>query len=591
MNLKDAYINFFKSKGHTHIPSASIVPENDPTCLFTTAGMHPLVPYLLGQKHPGGTRLVDVQKCIRLSDIEEVGDKTHHTFFEMLGNWSLGDYFKKESIEWSFELLTAALKIPIERLAVTVFAGDSDAPKDEYSASIWKGLGIPEERIAYLGKEDNWWGPAGETGPCGSDTEIFYWSDTKNPAPKVYDPEDKRWVEIWNNVFMEYNKTTEGKFIPLEQKNVDTGMGFERTTAVLSGVDDNYMTEIFQPIIRKIEELSGKKYSDDENKKAIRVIADHIRAVVMIASDDRTIRPSNTDQGYILRRLIRRLTRSAKMLGIDINSNFDQEIANIVISQFKDYYPEVGRNSQSVIDMLKAEKEKFSKTLEHGLKEFEKIVDRMKANNENIIQGEVAFRLYDTFGFPVELTVELAEEKGLKVDTKGFEERFKQHQEISRQGAEQKFKGGLADASEQTAKLHTATHLLLAGLRKYLGEDVFQKGSNITAERLRFDFSYPQKMTPEQIKEVEDYVNKAIAADVVVTCEEMGVKEAKSQGAMGVFDDRYEEKVKVYTIENYSKEICGGPHANRTGDLKSFKIIKEEASSAGVRRIKGVIGE
>lgn len=589
MNLRKSYIDFFKTKEHANIPSASIIPENDPTCLFTTAGMHPLVPYLLGQKHPAGTRLVDVQKCIRLSDIEEVGDKTHHTFFEMLGNWSLGDYFKKESIEWSFELLTEVFKIPIEKLAVTVFAGDSDAPKDEYSASVWKGLGIPDERIAYLGKEDNWWGPAGETGPCGADTEIFYWSDHNNPAPKVYNPEDKRWVEIWNNVFMEYNKTQEGNFIPLEKKNVDTGMGLERVTAVLSGVDDNYMTEIFQPVIRKVEELSGKSYSDEENKRAMRIIADHIRAIVMIASDDKSVRPSNTDQGYILRRLIRRLTRYAKMLGIDINSNFDQELAKIIASQFGEVYPEVLRNSQSVIEMLKNEKEKFNKTLEHGIKEFEKIVDKMIINNEKEISGEVAFRLYDTFGFPVELTIELAEEKGLSVDTKGFEERFKQHQEISRQGAEQKFKGGLADASEQTTRLHTATHLLLAGLREFLGEDVFQKGANITAERLRFDFSYPQKMTPEQIKQVEDYVNDVIKKDIVVSYEEMGVKEAKTLGAMGVFDERYEEKVKVYTIGDYSKEICGGPHANRTGELGSFKIVKEEASSAGVRRIKGIL--
>lgn len=590
VNLKNAYIDFFKSKGHTHIPSASIVPENDPTCLFTTAGMHPLVPYLLGERHPAGTRLVNSQKCIRLTDIEEVGDKTHHTFFEMLGNWSLGDYFKKEAIEWSFEFLTKVLNIPIERLGVSVFIGDENASMDEFAASVWRGLGIPEERIAYLGKEDNWWGPAGETGPCGPDTEMFYWSDNNVPAPKNFDPEDKRWVEIWNDVFMEYNKTTEGKYVPLTQKNVDTGMGVERVTALLSGVDDNYATEIFMPIINKIEQVSQKSYSEENNKKAMRIVADHIRAIVIIASDDKTIRPSNTDQGYILRRLIRRLTRYAKMLGIDINSNFEQELAEIVVSQFEKYYPEVERNKQSVIEMLKVEKEKFNKTIENGLKEFEKIVSKIDHHTEKTITGDLAFRLYDTFGFPIELTEELAEEKGLKVDKKGFEEKFKQHQELSRQGSEQKFKGGLADHSEQTARLHTATHLLLAGLRKFLGNDVYQKGSNITTERLRFDFSYPQKLTPEQIKQVEEYVNEVIRKDIPIVCDEMEVNKAKEEGAIGVFGDRYDERVKVYTVGEYSKEICGGPHAGRTGELKSFKIVKEEASSAGVRRIKAIIG-
>ena len=591
INLKDAYIEFFKTKGHAHIPSASIVPENDPTCLFTTAGMHPLVPYLMGEKHPAGTRLVDFQKCLRLTDFDNIGDKTHHTFFEMLGNWSLGDYFKKEAIEWSFEFLTKVINIPTEKLAVTVFSGNEDISKDDYSVEIWKSLGIPDERIAYLGEEDNFWGPAGETGPCGPSSEMYYWSDNNKPAPKVYDPEDKSWVEIWNDVFMEYNKTSDAKFIPLSQKNVDTGLGLERTTAVLSGVDDNYATHIFEPIIKKIEKLSGKSYANDINKKAMRIIADHIRSIVMIASDDRTIRPSNTDQGYILRRLIRRMVRYAKILGIEINSSFDEELAKIVVSQFEEYYSEVGRHKQDVIEMLRAEKVKFAKTLENGLKEFEKTVFKMELNGESTIEGDIAFRLYDTFGFPIELTQELAGERGFSVDVLRFEEKFKEHQELSRSGSEQKFKGGLADHSEQTARLHTATHLLLAGLRKFLGPEVWQKGSNITAERLRFDFSYPQKMTPEQLIEVEAYVNEAIRSDVPVNCIEMGVGEAKESGAIGVFDDKYKEKVKVYTIDGFSKEICGGPHAIKTGDLKSFKIVKEEASSAGVRRIKAIIGE
>ena len=590
LNLKDVYINFFIGKGHAHISSASIVPENDPTCLFTTAGMHPLVPYLLGEKHPEGTRITDFQKCIRLNDIENVGNKTHHTFFEMLGNWSLGDYFKKEAISWSFEFLTKVLNIPLERLAFTAFEGNEASMRDEESVCLWKSLGVPDDRIAYLPKEDNFWGPAGETGPCGPCTEMFFWSDNTMEAPKLYDPNDKRWVEIWNDVFMEYNKTETGIYEPLSQKNVDTGMGVERTTALLCGVDDNYMTHIFRPLIEKIEVVSGKSYNDEENKRAMRIISDHIRAIVIISGDDRTIRPSNTDQGYILRRLIRRLTRYAKMLGIDINSNFDEELAEIVINQFEGYYPELVKNKNEIVEMLKNEKEKFGNTLEKGIKEFEKIVLKMNEVGDKIVSGEIAFRLYDTFGFPIEITEELSLERGLTVDVTGFGEKFKIHQEISRKGAEQKFKGGLADTSEQTAKLHTATHLLLAGLKKYVSTDISQKGSNITSERLRFDFNCEQKLSPEQINQVEGFVNDIISKNITIVCEEMTLGEARDSKATGVFGDKYGEKVKVYTIGEYSKEICGGPHANNTGELVKFKIEKEQSSSAGVRRIKAVIG-
>lgn len=589
MNLKQAYIEFFQKNGHTRIPSASVIPENDPTCLFTTAGMHPLVPYLLGEKHPQGRRLVNVQKCIRLTDIERVGNKTHHTFFEMLGNWSLGDYFKNEAIKWSYEFLTGVLGIPVEKIGVSVFAGDEDAPRDEVAAEIWRSLGIPESRIAYLPKEDNWWGPAGETGPCGPDTEMFYWSDTKNPPPERFDPGDKRWVEIWNDVFMEYNKLADGKFVSLTQKNVDTGMGVERTTAVLQGFDDNYMTEIFQPIIREIEKASGKSYSVEEYKRPMRIIADHIRAVVAIAGDRKGIRPSNTDQGYILRRLIRRLTRYARTIGIDVKSNFDEKLVDVVVRQLGEDYPEFVENRNTVVEVLRTEKEKFNRTLENGLKEFEKIVGKLKQENRNMVDGRTAFRLYDTFGFPLEIICDLAQERGINVDVDGFNTCFSRHQEISRQGSEQKFKGGLADNSVQTARLHTATHLLLAALKAVLDKDIYQKGSNITPERLRFDFPYPEKLTGEQIRRIEDWVNEAIAQDVPVTCEEMGVHEAKESGATGIFDERYGEKVKVYSIGNYSKEICGGPHAARTGELGRFRIIKEESSSAGVRRIKAVI--
>ncbi len=598
-NLKDLYINFFVSKGHKQIPSASVVPENDPTCLFNTAGMQPLVPYLLGAKHPLGTRICDFQKCFRLTDLDEVGDSYHHTFFEMLGNWSLGDYFKKEAITWSYEFLTEVLGIDKSRLAFTVFEGNEYVKADEESAEIWKSLGVSADRIAFLPAEDNWWPSMEQFGPCGSDTEMFYWVDNSTPAPEKFDPADKRWMEFWNNVFMQYNHMPSGEFVPLAQHNVDTGMGVERTTAVLAGLDDNYKTEIWTPIISEIERLSGKNYKD--NKKAMRVIADHMRAIVMIASDDAGIKPSNTDQGYILRRLIRRVIRFAKKLGIDTSSNFEENIINIIVEQFKNYYEEVYRNQDIVKQVVLDEKNKFNRTIENGLKEFDKVLagfDRKEeflrrtdpnAVVERIITGKTAFNLYETYGFPIEMTEEIAKERGVRVDTSNFKELFKEHQEKSKQGSEQKFKGGLSDASEENARLHTATHLMQAGLQKYVSADIRQKGSNITPERLRFDFNCDHKLTEEELKQVEDFVNDAISQAIPVEVNEMTVEEAKASGALGVFDNRYGEKVTVYTIGNISKEICGGPHAKNTSDLHHFKIVKEESSSSGIRRIKAIL--
>ena len=598
-NLKDLYINFFISKGHKQIPSASVVPENDPTCLFNTAGMQPLVPYLLGAKHPLGTRLCDFQKCFRLTDLDEVGDSYHHTFFEMLGNWSLGDYFKKEAIAWSYEFLTKVLGIDKSRLAFTVFAGNEYVPADEESAKLWEDQGVSRDRIAFLPAEDNWWPSMEQFGPCGSDTEMFYWVDNNTPAPKVFDPSDKRWMEIWNNVFMQYNHLPSGEFVKLSQQNVDTGMGVERVTAVLAGLDDNYKTPIWQPIIKEIEKLSNKNY--DDNKKAMRVVADHMRAVIMIASDDAGIKPSNTDQGYILRRLIRRVIRFAKTLEINTSSDFETGIIDIIVEQFKNYYPEVEKNADVVKTVFAEEKNKFNKTLENGLKEFDKILNGFNrheeflrktdptATVERIINGKTAFKLYDTYGFPIEMTEELAKEKGIMVDTSNFKELFKEHQEKSKQGSDQKFKGGLSDASEENARLHTATHIMQAGLQKFVSADIRQKGSNITPERLRFDFNCDHKLSPEEIKQVEDFVNQAIEQAIPVEVEEMTVEQAKASGALGVFDNRYGEKVTVYTIGNISKEICGGPHAKNTADLHHFKIVKEESSSSGVRRIKAIL--
>jgi len=587
IDLKNKYIDFFVSKGHKKMESASVVPVDDPTVLFNTAGMQPLVPYLMGTPHPMGKRLTNYQKCFRLTDLESVGDKTHHTFFEMLGNWSLGDYFKPEAIEWSFEFLTKVLQIPQERLAITVFEGNDVVGRDETSAALWKKIGISEDRISYLPAEDNWWPSIEQLGPCGPDTEIFYWSDNSTPPPEKHDPSDNRWVEIWNNVFMQYNHLESGEFAELANKNVDTGMGVERTTAALEGVDDNYLTEIWKPIIDKICEISGKEY-DGAAQKPMRIIADHLRAVVIIAADKAGIVPSNTDQGYVLRRLIRRMLRYAKMIEIDIMSDFESQIAELISGIFAEYYPEVKENFGQVLNVLRNEKNKFAKTLEKGLKETMRLLGTLNTGEQ--LPGDKAFRLFDTYGFPIEMTIELAAEKGIEVDAEGFKSCFAEHQEKSRKGAEGKFKGGLADTSDETAKLHTATHLLQGALRAVLGTGVQQKGSNITPERLRFDFSFERKMTPEEIKQVEDIVNKAISERVEVVRKEMIYEEASASGALGFFSDKYGETVSVYEIEGYSKEMCGGPHATNTGDLGGFKIAKEEANSSGVRRIKGVIG-
>lgn len=645
--LREKFQSFMESKGHHRIHSASVIPENDPTVLFTTAGMHPLVPYLLGTPHPAGTRLTDVQKCIRTGDIDEVGDPSHLTFFEMLGNWSLGDYFKKEAISWSWEFLTSPdyLGLDKDKLAFTVFAGDEDCPRDDEAADLWRSMGVAEDHLFFLPKEHNWWGPAGVTGPCGPDTEMFI--ITKKPCGPDCSPACHcgAYLEIWNDVFMQYNKQQDGTFLPLEQKNVDTGMGLERTICVLTGKKSVYETEIFARILGRIEELSGKTYTpDDENTRAFRIIADHMRTSTFILGDDRGVSPSNTDQGYILRRLIRRAVRYGMSLGLP--EGFTCEIAQVIIDQYKDVYPELERNAAFVLEQLKLEEGRFSRTLKQGEKEFEKVYnntlntrnllnsiltaeDKIACAQENAktkklrpspdmmpiieaanagdeaalvaalnarmatldtLDGRSAFKLYDTFGFPIEMTIELAAEKGLKVDEADFAERFKKHQELSHQGADQKFKGGLADHSEQTAKLHTATHLLHAALRKVLGDEVAQKGSNITAERLRFDFSFGRKVTKEELAEVEKLVNEAIAAKVPVICEEMTVPEAKEKGAIGLFESKYGERVRTYKMGEYSFEICGGPHAENTGDLVSFKIQKEESSSAGVRRIKAVIG-
>ncbi len=644
--LRALFLKFFQEKGHSVIPSASVIPENDPTVLFTTAGMHPLVPYLLGQKHPQGTRLTDVQKCIRTGDIDEVGDMSHLTFFEMLGNWSLGDYFKKEMIPWSWEFLTSPewLGIDPDKLAFTVFEGDDDCPRDEEAASLWRSCGVKDDHLFYLPKEHNWWGPAGVTGPCGPDTEMFI--ITKKPCGPNCSPACKcgAYLEVWNDVFMQYNKQKDGSFLPLSQKNVDTGMGLERTICVLNGKKSVYETDVFARILAKIEELSGKHYTaEDENTKAFRIVADHLRTATFIIGDPRGIAPSNVGQGYILRRLIRRAVRYG--MGLGLSEGFTAQVAEVIIDQYKEVYPELAQNAAFVLEQLTLEEGRFARTLKQGEKEFDKVLGNLRRTREamekiladetlaaaeeavkthvlrpspdmlaaveavkagdiaavkrecaairdrlSMIDGRSAFKLYDTYGFPIEITKELAAEHGLTVDEEDFAKRFEQHQATSRSGAEQIFKGGLADHSEQTTCLHTATHLLQAALRQVLGDEVHQKGSNITAERLRFDFTFGRKVTKEELAEVEKLVNEAIAAKAPITMEEMTVAEAKAQGAMGLFESKYGEIVRVYTMGKYSKEICGGPHASNTGDLVSFKIMKEEASSAGVRRIKATIG-
>ncbi len=587
IDLKETYLKFFESKGHKIIPSAPIIPENDPTCLFNTAGMQPLVPYLKGEPHPEGKRLTDVQKCFRTNDLDSIGDTTHHTFFEMLGNWSLGDYFKKESISWSFEFLTKKLEIPAEKLAVTVFKGNDIVPADTESAEIWESLGIKKDKIAFLSEEHNWWPNMELLGPCGPDTEIFYWR-SEEPVPEKFDEEDENWVEIWNNVFMQYNHEQDGTFTPLKNKNVDTGLGVERVTAILEGLTDNYKSSVWREIIQKIEGISGLSYDNEEYTRSMRIIADHIRAIVIIAGDDAGIKPSNTDQGYILRRLIRRTIRYAKKLNIDINSDWEQQLAELIINKYSKYYGELERNKNDILETLKNEKLKFNRTLEHGLKEFEKVVKNVEGTT---INKDTAFRLYDTFGFPIELTEELAEERGLKVDTEGFKQKFAEHQEKSRQGSTGKFKGGLASTGEMETKYHTATHLLNAALKKVLGPHVHQKGSNITAERMRFDFSHPTKMTDEEKKQAEDLVNEYIKMAIPVEKLEMKKEDALKMGAEAMFIDKYGDIVSVYKIGDVSLELCGGPHVKNTSELGHFKIKKEEASSAGVRRIKAILEE
>lgn len=580
MNIRDLYIDFFISKGHKQIPSAPVVPENDNTVLFNTAGMQPLIPYLSGKEHPYGKRLVDYQKCIRTNDLDEVGDSYHHTFFEMLGNWSLGDYFKKEAITWSFEFLTKVLNIPVERLAVTVFEGNEIAPKDTEAKELWLSLGIKEERICET-KEDNWWPNLEMPGLCGPDSEMFYFR-SDDEIPEKFDPDDNRWVEIWNDVFMQYNHKEDGTIETLKHKNVDTGMGLERVTAILEGVNDNYLSSIWKDVIEKICEISNTKYED--NKESIRIIADHIRTSVFISADYSGIKPSNVGQGYILRRLIRRSIRHAKKLNIDISSNWDIEIAKLIINKYKKYYKELEENRNVVYEVLTNEKNKFNKTIEKGLREFEKVT---KDNND--IDASTAFKLYDTYGFPLELTIELAHEKNIKVDEKGFEEKFKAHQELSRTSSAGQFKGGLGGNGEIETKYHTATHLLNAALKVVLGPDVHQRGSNITAERMRFDFNCDHKLSEEEKEKVENLVNTWIKESLPVTFEEMNKDEAIKSGAECMFIEKYPDIVTVYSIGNVSKELCGGPHVKNTSELGHFKIKKEEASSAGVRRIKAIL--
>ena len=580
MNIKDLYIDFFVSKGHKQIPSAPVVPENDPSVLFNTAGMQPLIPYLMGQTHPYGTRLCDYQKCIRTNDLDNIGDTYHHTFFEMLGNWSLGDYFKDEAIEWSFEFLTKVLNIPVERLAVTVYAGSGNIPFDETSYNKWLSLGIKKERIAKT-VDDNFW-IAGESGPCGPDSEMFYWR-SNDPIPEVFDTEDERWVEIWNDVFMQYNKGVDGTITELPKKNVDTGMGVERVTAILEGVNDNYESSIWKDIIELISKISNLPYKG--NEQSMRIIADHLRTSVFISADYAGVKPSNVGQGYILRRLIRRAIRHAKKLGIDISSNWEQEIAKLIISKYEKYYNELKDNKNTVLEVLKNEKEKFNRTLEKGLREFEKVT---KDNKD--IDATTAFRLYDTYGFPIELTIELANERNINVDEEGFKEKFKAHQELSRTASAGQFKGGLSGNNEIETKYHTATHLLNAALKVVVNKDVHQKGSNITDERMRFDFSCDHKLTDEEKQKTEDLVNEWIKEGLPVTVEEMSKEDAIKSGAECMFIEKYPDIVTVYTIgDNISKELCGGPHVKNTNELGHFKIVKEEASSAGVRRIKAIL--
>ena len=579
IEIRNKFLEFFKKHNHTIIPSAPLIPENDPSVLFTTAGMQPLVPDLLGEKHPGGKRIADYQKCVRTVDIDSVGDNRHLTYFEMLGNWSLGDYFKKEAIAMSYKFLTEELGIDPEKLSVTCFAGDADAPKDIEAFEAWKNAGIPEERIYFYGKEDNWW-IAGEEGPCGPDTEMFL--DTGKPAcSENCQPSCNcgKYVEIWNNVFMEYYKSKDG-IKKLEQKNVDTGLGLERMAMLLQKVETPFDTELFKPVMEELEKL--EKIDDIKSR---RIVAEHLRSSIMIIADGG--RPSNIDRGYVLRRLIRRMTRHMSKLQIDLENISD--LIDLTINNLNEMYPELQTKRDIIKNVIIEEKDKFIKTLGHGEKEFEKVINKLEQENKNVIDGKTIFKLYETYGFPPEITADLAQEKGYKIDLTEFDKLFKEHQEKSRLGSEQKFKGGLAEQNEITTAYHTATHLLHQALRNVLGDHVKQSGSNITTERLRFDFSHPEKMTPEQIKQVEDIVNEQIKRDLNVVSEEMPLEEAKKSGAIGLFENKYGDTVKVYTIGDFSKEICGGPHVKHTGELGHFKIKKEESSSAGIRRIKAIL--
>ena len=587
--LRKLYIDFFVSKGHKQISGASLIPENDPTVLFTTAGMHPLVPYILGAEHPAGKRLCDYQKCIRTGDIDSVGDPHHLTFFEMLGNWSLGDYFKKEAISWSFEFLTTKLGFSPESLYVTVFRGEDGIPADEEAVEIWRSMGLPDDHIFRLPREDNWWGPAGQTGPCGPDTEMFI--DTGKPKCS----EDCRpgchcgkYIEIWNNVFMQYNKTADGTLEPLKQHNVDTGMGVERTICMMNGLETVYDTDVFQPIIAKIRELrTVVPENPEEALRSERIIADHMRTSTFLLGDQNgSVVPGNVGANYVLRRLIRSAVRHARKLGIP--QGFTADIANVVVDEYSHVYPELRQNQARILQELHQEETRFGKTLDEGKREFDKIAAILKEHGQNQINGRTAFKLYDTYGYPLEMTVELAAENGFTVDREGYEAAFRKHQELSRQG-EGTFKAGLADHSEATVAMHTATHLLHKALKVVLGEHCNQKGSNITPERLRFDFTHPEKMTPEQIQKVEDLVNEQIQKDLPVKREMMTLDEARAQGATALFSSKYGEQVSVYSIGDFSKEVCGGPHVGHTGDMGHFKILKESSSSAGVRRIKAVL--
>ena len=583
--LRRAYIDFFRARGHAEIHSAPLIPEHDPTVLFTTAGMHPLVPFLLGQPHPLGKRLVDVQKCLRTDDIDDVGDRTHLTFFEMLGNWSLGDYFKREAITWSFEFLTQVLGMPVERLYVSCFAGDADAPRDDESAAIWEEVGVPRDHIYFFGKKHNWWGPAGQTGPCGPDTEMFYFTGTECTEGKgdSCDPSCScgRYVEVWNDVFMQYNKTAAGTYEPLAQRNVDTGMGLERTVAVLHGYDDAFRSDLFQPIIGRLEALSGRPYADDD-KRRMRIVADHIRAATFVIADGVT--PSNVEQGYVLRRLLRRAMRFTRLLGIE--GSVLPDLATLVVDHYSQAYPELLNRRDTIAHEIALEEGRFLQALQRGEREFERLLGRLQ---DSQISGRDAFYLYETYGFPLELTAEMARERGLTVNEPEFQAAYAEHQQMSRAGAEQKFAGGLADHTEQTTKLHTATHLLQAALRRVLGEHVHQAGSNITPERLRFDFTHPEKLTDEQLQKVEDLVNQAIAADYPVCIDVMSLEEAQARGALAFFGERYGDRVNVYSIGDFSMEVCGGPHVEHTGQLGHFKIQKQEAVGRGVRRIRAVV--